>query len=107
MITLNTLIATAIVMTIGTAFFGSQLAVAQYGGGAQVGGSQLEEELKLAQQKLQLAGQEGAYGSGTSMVTGDTSQTLIFIVILVAIFGGVAGAFFFASRSRQRKEAAR
>ena len=105
MIKLNILIATAIVMTIGTAFLGSQLAVAQYGGGAQVGGSSLEEQLKLAQEKLQVAGQEGAYGSGTSMVTGDTSQTLIFIVILVAIFGGVAGAFFAMSRSRQRREA--
>ncbi|HEX6294708.1 MAG TPA: hypothetical protein VFZ46_06095 [Nitrososphaeraceae archaeon] len=105
MIKLNILIATAIVMAIGTAFLGSQSALAQYGGGEGIGGSTLEEELKLAQEKLQVAGQEGAYGSGTSMVTGDVNQTMIFIVILVAIFGGVAAAFFLMSRSRQRKEA--
>ena len=104
---LNILIVTAIVMVIGTAFLGLQTAVAQYtgGGGGSTGGSTLEEELKLAQEKLQLAGQEGAYGSGTSMVTGDTNQTAIFIVILVAIFGGVAAAFFIMSRSRQRQPA--
>ena len=94
-------------MTIGTAFFGSQLALAQYtgGGGGTTGGSTLEEQLKLAQEKLQVAGQEGAYGSGTSMVTADTNQTAIFIGILVAIFGGVAAAFFIMSRSRQRQPA--
>jgi hypothetical protein len=104
---LNILIVTAIVMVIGTAFLGYQSAVAQYtgGGGGSTGGSTLEEELKLAQEKLQLAGQEGAYGSGTSMVTGDTNQTAIFIGILVAIFGGVAAAFFIMSRSRQRQAA--
>ena len=104
---LNILILTAIVMVIGTAFLGLQSAVAQYtgGGGGSTGGSTLEEELKLAQEKLQLAGQEGAYGSGTSMVTGDTNQTAIFIGILVAIFGGVAAAFFIMSRSRQRQAA--
>ena len=109
MIKLNIFIATAIVMAIGTAFLGPQSAVAQYtgGGGGTTGSSTLEEELRLAQQKLQVAGQEGAYGSGTSMVTGDVNQTMIFIVILVAIFGGVAAAFFLMSRSRQRKEAAR
>jgi hypothetical protein len=104
---LNILIATAVVMVIGTAFLGLHSAVAQYtgGGGGSTGSSSLEEELKLAQEKLQLAGQEGAYGSGTSMVTGDTNQTAIFIGILVAIFGGVAAAFFIMSRSRQRQPA--
>jgi hypothetical protein len=104
---LNILIVTAIVMVIGTAFLGLQSAIAQYtgGGGGSTGGSTLEEELKLAQEKLQLAGQEGAYGSGTSMVTADTNQTAIFIGILVAIFGGVAAAFFLMSRSRQRQAA--
>ncbi|HYY71482.1 MAG TPA: hypothetical protein VE595_03635 [Nitrososphaeraceae archaeon] len=99
---LNILIVTAIVMVIGTAFLGLHSAVAQYGG--DTAGS-LEEQLKLAQEKLSVAGQEGAYGSGTSMVTADTSQTAIFIGILVAIFGGVAAAFFIMSRSRQRQPA--
>lgn len=98
----NIWIATAILMVIGTTFLGLQSAVAQY-----TGSSNLEEELKLAQEKVSNAGQEGAYGSGTSMVTGDVSQTMIFIGILVAIFGGVAAAFFLMSRSRTKKEAAR
>jgi uncharacterized protein YpmB len=102
---LNILIVTGIVMVIGTTFLEFQSAVAQYGQGAEVGGSSLEEQLKLAQEKLQVAGPEGAYGSGTSMVTGNIDQTAIFIVILVAIFGGVAAAFFIASRSRQRQPA--
>ncbi len=93
-------------MVIGTAFLNLHSAVAQYGDGAQVGGAgSLEEQLKLAQEKLAVAGQEGAYGSGTSMVTADTNQTAIFIGILVAIFGGVAAAFFIMSRSRQRQPA--
>ena len=104
---LNILIVTATVMVIGTAFLGLHSAVAQYtgGGGGSSGASSLEEQLKLAQEKLSVAGQEGAYGSGTSMVTADTSQTAIFIGILVAIFGGVAAAFFIMSRSRQRQPA--
>ena len=102
---LNILIVTGIVMVIGTTFLEFQSAVAQYGGGAEVGGSTLEEQLKLAQEKLSVAGQQGAYGSGTSMVSGSIDQTLIFIIIIVVIFGGVAAAFFIASRSRQRQPA--
>jgi uncharacterized membrane protein len=39
------------------------------------------------------------------MLSADTSQTAIFIVVLVAIFGGVAAAFFAMSRSRHREPA--
>ena len=96
----NIWIATAIVMVIGTTFLGFQSAVAQY-----ACSSNLEEELKLAQENVSNAGQEGAYGSGTSMLGADISQTVIFIIILVAIFGGVAGAFFAMSRSRHKEPA--
>lgn len=96
----NIWIATAMVMVIGTTCFGLQSAVAQY-----TGSSNLEEQLKLAQEKVSNAGKEGAYGSGTSMLTGDTNETAIYIVILVVIFGGVAGAFFAMSRSRHREPA--
>ena len=96
----NIWIATAIVMVIGTTFLGFQSVLAQY-----EGSSNLEEELKLAQEKVSNAGQEGAYGSGTSMLSADSSQTVIFIVVLVAIFGGVAAAFFAMSRSRHREPA--
>jgi hypothetical protein len=93
----NIWIATAIVMVIGTTFLGFQSAVAQY-----AGSSNLEEELKLAQEKVSNAGQQGAYGSGTSMLSADINETALFIIILVVIFGGVAGAFFAMSRSRSR-----
>ena len=98
---------TAIIISIGTVFtfVGFESAMAQYTGGGQAGGSSLEEQLKLAQAKVSNAQQEGAYGSGTSMVSGGENQTAIFIVILVAIFGGVAAAFFIMSRSRQREPA--
>ena len=96
----NIWIATAIVMVIGTTFLGFQSAAAQY-----VGSSNLEEELKLAQEKVSNAGQQGAYGSGTSMLSADINQTALFIIVLVVIFGGVAGAFFAMSRSRHREPA--
>jgi hypothetical protein len=96
----NIWIATAIVMVIGTTFLGFQSAAAQY-----AGSSNLEEELKLAQEKVSNAGQQGAYGSGTSMLSADINQTALFIIVLVVIFGGVAGAFFAMSRSRHKEPA--
>jgi hypothetical protein len=95
---------TAIVLLTGAALTlsGFQSALAQYGGDSP---ASIEEQLKLAQEKVSNAQQTGAYGSGTSMVTGDSSQTAIFIGVLIAIFGGVAAAFFAMSRSRQRQPA--
>ena len=49
---------------------------AQYSsGGQELGAGTLEEQLKLAQEKLKAAGQEGKYGLGYSIPNGDTSQT--------------------------------
>ena len=97
---------TAVILSIGTVFtlVGVQSALAQYGQ-AQTGISSLEEQLNLAKAKVSNAQQEGAYGSGTSMVSGGSNQTAIFIGVLVAIFGAVAAAFFIMSRSRQREPA--
>ena len=97
---------TAIVLLTGTVLTLSSFhsAVAQYTGETTAPGS-LEEQLKLAQEKVSSAQQTGAYGSGTSMVTGDSMETAIFIGVLIAIFGGVAAAFFAMSRSRQRQQA--
>jgi heme/copper-type cytochrome/quinol oxidase subunit 3 len=97
---------TAIVLLTGTVLTLSSFhsAVAQYTGETTAPGS-LEEQLKLAQEKVSSAQQTGAYGSGTSMVTADSMQTAIFIGVLIAIFGGVAAAFFAMSRSRQRQKA--
>lgn len=97
---------TAVILSMGTVFtlVGVQSAMAQYGQ-AQTGISSLEEQLNLAKEKVSNAQTEGAYGSGTSMVSGGINQTAIFIAVLVAIFGAVAAAFFIMSRSRQREPA--
>lgn len=86
-------------LLVATAFIlpGIQTANAQYTGGGGV-----EEQLKLAREKTSLAQQQGAYGSGTSMVSGTLDNTVLFIIILVVIFGGVAAAFFIKSRGARR-----
>lgn len=97
---------TVVILSMGTVFtlVGVQSALAQYGQ-AQTGISSLEEQLNLAKEKVSNAQTEGAYGSGTSMVSGGINQTALFIGVLVAIFGAVAAAFFIMSRSRQREPA--
>jgi hypothetical protein len=80
---------------------GLQTANAQYSGQGSVPGS-IEEQLQLAREKTTLAEQQGAYGSGTSMVSANIDSTVLFIIILVVIFGGVAGAFFARSRGARR-----
>lgn len=91
-------------LLMATAFIlpGIQTANAQYGGGQGSTPGSIEEQLKLAREKTGLAEQQGAYGSGTSMLTGTLDDTILFIIILVAIFGGVAGAFFARSRGARR-----
>ena len=92
-----------IALLMATAFIlpGIQTANAQYTGEGSTPGS-IEEQLKLAREKTSLAEQQGAYGSGTSMLTGTLDTTVLFIIILVVIFGGVAGAFFARSRGARR-----
>jgi hypothetical protein len=91
----------ALLMATAVIFPGIQMANAQYTGEGSTPGS-IEEQLKLAREKTGLAEQQGAYGSGTSMITGTLDSTILFIIILVVIFGGVAGAFFARSRGARR-----
>ena len=87
-----------------------QTVQAQYTG-PDTGGAPvtIEEQLKLARDKISNAQQSGAYGSGTPMFSTNIGSTIIFIAIIVVIFGGVAAAFFAMSRSKggrkQGKEA--
>src|SRR5215210_9001477 len=67
--------------------------------------SSVEEQLELAKEKISNAQQSGAYGSGTPMLGTNISETVIFIGILVAIFGAVAGMFFFRSRTAKKAAA--
>jgi hypothetical protein len=76
-----------------------QVANAQYTGG---GSGSVEEQLKLAREKTSLAAQQGAYGSGTSMLSATLDSSILIIIILVVIFGGVAGMFFVRSRGARK-----
>ena len=90
-------------LLMATAFIlpGIQTANAQgYGEGSTPGS--VEEQLKLAREKTSLAEEQGAYGSGTSMVAGNIDSTILFIIALVVIFGAVSAAFFIKSRGARR-----
>ena len=82
-----------------------QFASAQYGGAGETTPGTIEEQLELAKEKISNARQAGAYGSGTAMLGTNISETVIFIGILVAIFGAVAGMFFYRSRTAKKAAA--
>jgi hypothetical protein len=104
---------TAVLFLAGSAFIlpaTFQVAHAQYapptgtpGAGGEAGG--IEEQLQLAKEKISNAESQGAYGSGTPMLGANISETIIFIGILAAIFGGVAAAFFIRSRTARKAPA--
>jgi len=77
----------------GTAF-------AQYmgnvGTGGETGKFTLEETLELAKRKVQAADDNPATGSGTPYL--DADGIVGASIIAGAVFGGIAGAFFFKGR---------
>ncbi len=92
----------ALLMSVAFVFPAIETAYGQYVSEAP---SSVEEQLELAKSKINNAQQSGAYGSGTPMLGTNISETVIMIIILTAIFGGVAAAFFVKGRAG-RKEAA-
>jgi hypothetical protein len=78
------------------------IAFAQYVGGP-TGGVTLEEQLKLAKEKIANAKQVGAYGSGTAMFGTNIDNTVIMIIIIAVVIGGVSAAFFAASTAGKKK----
>ena len=76
-------------------------AFAQYlgnvGDSGETGVNTLEENLELAKRKVEAADQNPATGSGTPYMNAD--GVLGGSAIAAAVFGGIAGAFFFRSRS--------
>jgi hypothetical protein len=94
----------AIALLMGVAFVFPALETA-YGQYVSEAPSSVEEQLSLAKDKISNAKSAGAYGSGTPMLGTNISETVIMIIILTAIFGGVAAAFFVKGRAG-RKEAA-
>ena len=93
------IVVVSVVMGSSVGLAALQLAEAQYTAGQSSGS--IEEQLNLAREKVSTAQQQGAYGSGTPMLGVNIDQTAIFVGVLVAIFGGVAAAFFAMSRSKK------
>jgi hypothetical protein len=82
-----------------------QFASAQYGGAGDTTPGSIEEQLELAKEKITNAKSAGAYGSGTPMLGTNISETVLFVGVLVAIFGAVAGMFFYRSRTAKKATA--
>ena len=78
------------------AFFFVPTAIA-YSGLGQPGGVTLEEQLILAERKVEYAAANPASGSGTPYLNAD--GVVGASVIAGAIFGGIATAFFVRGRS--------
>ena len=105
------LMATIVFVTLmgaGFAIPAVQLVNAQgYGGGGSLQGGGIEQQLKLAREKVsnaQGASSIGLGNSGTPMLATAGSSTTLFIVAMIVIFGGVSVAFFW--RARAPKQAA-
>ena len=79
----------------------SGLAYAQYlgnvGDQGETGQNTLEETLELAQRRIQAAEENPASGSGTPYLSAD--GVVGASAIAAAVFGGIAGAFFFRAKS--------
>ena len=65
------------------------------------GALSVEEQLRLAKEKVANAQQAGAYGSGTAFFGKNIGDAAIYTVAIVAIFGAVAAAFIVMSRSKK------
>ena len=78
------------------------IAYAQYSTPGASSGT-LEEQLKLAKEKISNAQTKGAYGSGTAMFGTNIDNTVIMIIIIAVVIGGVAAAFFAASSAGRKK----
>lgn len=76
-------------------------AYAQYmgnvGDAGETGAGTLEETLELAKRRVEAAAANPASGSGTPYL--DANGIVGASVIAGAVFGGIAGAFFFRGRS--------
>ena len=78
------------------------IAYAQYSG--QPGAATLEEQLTLAKEKISNAQQQGAYGSGNAMFGTNLDSTVLMIILITVIIGGVSAAFFIASGVSSKKK---
>ncbi|MCE2508143.1 MAG: hypothetical protein J4G04_02405 [Nitrosopumilaceae archaeon] len=97
-----------VILTVGLAavfvmgYYGtSSVAFAQYmgnvGSAGETGQHTLEENLELAQRRLEIISDNPGSGSGTPYL--DASGVLGASIIAGAVFGGIAAAFFVRARS--------
>jgi hypothetical protein len=63
----------------------------------------LEEQLKLARERVQNAKQVGAYGSRTPMPAVNLNETEIYIIAIVIIFGAISAGFFYMGQRVTRR----
>jgi hypothetical protein len=69
----------------------------------------IEQELKLAREKVsnaQGASSIGLGNSGTPMLGQNINSTELFIIAMIVIFGGVSVAFFIKARSTPKEATA-
>ena len=57
-------------------------------------------------ERVELATESVDGGSGTSMITTELGQMVVFITALGAVFGGIASAFYLMGRGARRELAA-
>ena len=67
--------------------------------------TQCNDNTVLQAERLQLALNSHEKGSGTSMIAKELGQMVVFIALLGAIFGGVAGAFYVMGRKTKQVSA--
>ena len=96
------LFATGLLAVFALGYYGaSSVAFAQYmgnvGQGGETGAGTLEENLELAQRRLEAVQANPASGSGTPYL--DASGVVGASIIAGAVFGGIATAFFVRARS--------
>jgi hypothetical protein len=107
------LVMVVLVTLMGSAFAmpAFQIVNAQYssGGGSGAYAPSIEQQLKLAREKVssaQGAQSIGMGNSGTPMLGTNINSTLLFIIAMVVIFGGVSVAFFIRARSPSKEATA-
>ena len=83
-----------------------QTASAQYTTGQDTGALSVEEQLRLAKEKVSNAQQAGAYGSGTAFFGKNIGDAAIYTGAIVAIFEPCTAAFIVMSRHKIRKRIA-
>ena len=96
-IVLSIMLTLAAVGSLGFIGFAYAQYMGNVGAGGETGQNTLEETLELAKRRIDAAETNPASGSGTPYL--DADGVVGAAVIAGAVFGGIAGAFFFRGKS--------